>query len=726
MEGFSIRFLVDLPEQGQLLLDCRHDPWLVALSYVIASVGSLSTLTIARHLDQVQRRSMRLVWGLLGGLCLAGAIWSMHFIGMLAFQAPVAISYDLAITILSLLVALGAALLALYYMTMPRPGLSRQLLAAVIIGLGISAMHYSGMAAIRSAAQAYYHGGLFTLSIVIAISASFAALLLNRYVRHGSQKRQRWMMVSAALVMGAAIASMHYTGMAALNLLVPEGTPLQLRSADNSVQLVLIVASITLLILSLSLAAAWIGRKLDDKERDLQRVNTLLVQLDQAKASLEQVAHFDPLTELLNRRGFNRVFAATLEEHAVTGRTLAVMFLDVDHFKRINDSLGHDAGDELLRVVAQRIRGALRERDIIARFGGDEFCVVASLDSSADPRALAARMLEQMKEPISLAGRRIVMTSSVGISLFPQDGSSAEELLKHADLALYQSKGSGRNVVHFFNPHLKQKASYELQLEEDLRQTLLQDNGLLLYYQPIIDLRSGALSKLEALVRWHHPQHGLLTPERFIAIAEANGFIDQLDNWVLRRACLDLNALEQMGYPGLKIAVNCSALNLANDQLPGRIEQLLDATRCPAHCLELEVTESALLSNINRAIGILESIRALGLSLSIDDFGTGYSSLAYLRRLPLDTLKVDRSFIQDVANSSQDREIVHAIIAMAHALHLKVVAEGVETAEQLAFLQERDCDQVQGYLFSKPVPLEEILARFPPHYRPLERVVARS
>lgn len=726
MEGFSIRFLVDLPEQGQLLLDCRHDPWLVALSYVIASVGSLSTLTIARHLDQVQRRSMRLVWGLLGGLCLAGAIWSMHFIGMLAFQAPVAISYDLAITILSLLVALGAALLALYYMAMPRPGLSRQLLAAVIIGLGISAMHYSGMAAIRSAAQAYYHGGLFTLSIVIAISASFAALLLNRYVRHGSQKRQRWMMVSAALVMGAAIASMHYTGMAALNLLVPEGTPLQLRSADNSVQLVLIVASITLLILSLSLAAAWIGRKLDDKERDLQRVNTLLVQLDQAKASLEQVAHFDPLTELLNRRGFNRVFAATLEEHAVTGRTLAVMFLDVDHFKRINDSLGHDAGDELLRVVAQRIRGALRERDIIARFGGDEFCVVASLDSSADPRALAARMLEQMKEPISLAGRRIVMTSSVGISLFPQDGSSAEELLKHADLALYQSKGSGRNVVHFFNPHLKQKASYELQLEEDLRQTLLQDNGLLLYYQPIIDLRSGALSKLEALVRWHHPQHGLLTPERFIAIAEANGFIDQLDNWVLRRACLDLNALEQMGYPGLKIAVNCSALNLANDQLPGRIEQLLDATRCPAHCLELEVTESALLSNINRAIGILESIRALGLSLSIDDFGTGYSSLAYLRRLPLDTLKVDRSFIQDVANSSQDREIVHAIIAMAHALHLKVVAEGVETAEQLAFLQERDCDQVQGYLFSKPVPLEEILARFPPHYRPLERVAARS
>ncbi|MGG2396722.1 putative bifunctional diguanylate cyclase/phosphodiesterase [Pseudomonas sp. SH1-B] len=726
MEGLSIRFLADLPVQGQLLLDCSHDLGLVLLSYVIATIGSFSTLTISKHLEQVQRRSMRLIWGMVGGLCLAGGIWSMHFIGMLAFHAPVGIHYDLATTALSLLVALGAALLAIYYMALPQPGFSRQLLAAVIIGLGITAMHYSGMAAIRSPAQAYYHGGLFSLSIVIAISASFAALLIDRYVRLGSARQQHWMRIFAALVMGAAIATMHYTGMAALNLVVPEGTPLQLRSADNSMQLVLIVASITLLILGLSLAAAWIGRKLEDKDRDLQRVNSLLVQLDQAKASLEQAAHFDPLTELLNRRGFNRVFAATLEEHAVTHRSLAVMFLDVDHFKRINDSLGHDAGDELLRVVAQRIRLALRERDIIARFGGDEFCVVASLDSNADPRALANRMLEQMKEPICLNGRKIVMTNSIGISLFPQDGNSADELLKHADLALYQSKGSGRNVVHFFNPHLKQKASFELQLEEDLRQTLQQDNGLLLYYQPIIDLHSGELNKLEALVRWQHPQHGLLTPERFIAIAEANGFIDQLDNWVMRRACLDLNHLEHMGYAGLKIAVNCSALNLGTDQLPGRIEQLLRSTHCPAQCLELEVTESALLSNINRAISLLESIRALGVSLSIDDFGTGYSSLAYLRRLPLDTLKIDRSFIQDVVNSSQDREIVHAIIAMAHALHLKVVAEGVETQEQLAFLQQRDCDQVQGYLFSKPLPLAEIVTLFPPHYRPLERVVARS
>lgn len=724
MEGFSVRFLAELAEHDHVLLACSHDWRLVMLSYLIATAGSLSTLTILTHLDRVSRRAMRVAWGAVGGLCLAGGIWSMHFIGMLAFQAPVAIHYDLPITLLSLLVALAAALLALYFMSRPPGRLGRQLLVATIIGLGIAAMHYSGMAAIRSQAQAYYHGGLVALSIVIAIGASFVALLLAEYVRQRPQPGRQWLKHSAALVLGAAITSMHFTGMAAMTLVVPPGTHLQLRSADNSLELVLFVASITLLIIVASLVAAWVGRKLEDKERDLQRVNALLVQLDQAKASLEQAAHFDPLTDLLNRRGFNRVFSAALDEHQVTGRSLAVMFLDIDHFKRINDTLGHDAGDELLRVVALRIRGALRGRDLVARFGGDEFCVVASLDSPSNPQILAQRLLEQMKEPISLAGRMVTMTTSIGISLYPQDGTSSEELLKHADLALYQSKGSGRNVSHFFNPYLKQKASLELQLEEDLRRALKEDDALQLYYQPIINLHSGGLSKLEALVRWQHPQHGLLTPDRFIAIAEANGFIDQLDDWVLRRACSDMRDLHTLGYE-LKVAVNCSPLNLANDELPGRVARILEQTRCPASRLYLEVTESALLSNINRAIDLLESIRRLGVGLAIDDFGTGYSSLAYLRRLPLDVLKVDRSFIQDIATSSQDREIVHAIIAMAHAMHLQVVAEGVETVEQLGFLRQHGCDLVQGYLFSQPLPLDNIVALFPANARPLDRVAAR-
>ncbi|NQD93855.1 EAL domain-containing protein, partial [Pseudomonas sp. CrR25] len=281
-------------------------------------------------------------------------------------------------------------------------------------------------------------------------------------------------------------------------------------------------------------------------------------------------------------------------------------------------------------------------------------------------------------------------------------------LLKHADLALYQSKGSGRNNMQFFSAPLKAKASFELQLEEELRNALHLDQDLLLFYQPILDVHSGKPNKLEALVRWQHPEHGLLSPDRFIGIAEANGFIAELDAWVLRRACRDLALLGDSGYNQLKVAVNCSALNLGREELVQEVRDALHSTGVSPQRLELEVTENALMGNINRAVGLLQQIRELGVSLSIDDFGTGYSSLAYLKRLPLDTLKIDRSFIQDVPSSHQDMEIIQAIIGMAHTLHLKVVAEGVETPQQLEFLQEHGCDFVQGYLLSRPLPLAQL------------------
>ncbi|MET0126643.1 MAG: GGDEF domain-containing phosphodiesterase, partial [Pseudomonas caspiana] len=320
-----------------------------------------------------------------------------------------------------------------------------------------------------------------------------------------------------------------------------------------------------------------------------------------------------------------------------------------------------------------------------------------------------SRIMLKMKEPIALAGRHMVMTTSIGISIFPQDGQTCDELLKHADLALYQSKGNGRNRLHFFSPNLKTKASLELQLEEELRNALLEENGLQVFYQPIVDLSTGRVAKLEALVRWQHPQHGLLTPERFIEIAETNGLIADLDNWVLRRACLDLSRLSGDGLDDLIIAVNCSALNLTRDDLIDDIQRTLRQTNVPARRLELEVTENALMGNISNTIGLLKQIRCLGVSLSIDDFGTGYSSLAYLKRLPLDTVKIDRSFIADIPGSSQDMEIVQAIIVMAHTLRLKVVTEGVETSQQKEFLTRYGCDYIQGYLVSRPQPLEQLV-----------------
>ncbi|MGE8457016.1 MAG: putative bifunctional diguanylate cyclase/phosphodiesterase, partial [Pseudomonas alloputida] len=349
-----------------------------------------------------------------------------------------------------------------------------------------------------------------------------------------------------------------------------------------------------------------------------------------------------------------------------------------------------------------------RNHDLVARFGGDEFCVVTSLNSCDEARHLAQRIMQRMKEPIDLGGRRMVMTTSIGISIFPDDGSTAEELLKHADLALYQSKDNGRNSLNFFNDSLKARASIALQLEEELRLALLEERGLCVHYQPIFDLRSGQVAKLEALVRWQHPQHGLLGPDRFVGIAEANGLIIDLDLWVLRHACADLAHLQRHGYGEVQVTVNCSAVTLSHDELPKEVEKaLFHAALAPRH-LELEVTENALVGDIQRTVSLLKRVRALGVALSIDDFGTGYSSLAYLKRLPLDVLKIDRTFLQDVPGSQKDREIVQAIIAMAHTLHLRVVSEGVETAEQRAFLESHGCDYLQGYLLGHPVPLAEL------------------
>lgn len=709
MEWLGLPFITGLPDSGQVILSCTHNPFLVLLAYVVACVGSFAMLDMAERVDHAQKAESRRLWRLTGTACLAGGIWAMHFIGMLAFQAPVEIHYALPITLASLLIALLASWLVMLTLSQAQQTLWRYVKASVCIGLGIAAMHYVGMGAMRSEAAAYFEPTLFTLSVLIAMLAGLAALLIARQLRGGMGLPHQLKKYTASLVLGAGLFSMHFTGMAAFNLVLPAGSVLTPPGENDHLQLGLTVAVMTLLIIGSSISAALADKKLQHKEHDLQRVNALLSQLDQARMSLQQVAHYDALTNLVNRRGFNQLFAEKLSEKTKEGGMLAVVFLDIDHFKRINDSLGHDAGDELLKVLASHIKGSVRSHaDVVARFGGDEFCILIGLHDREEARQMAQRIMMKMKEPIELAGRRMVMTTSIGISLFPEDGSTCEELLKNADLALYQSKGNGRNGLNFFSANLKTRATLELQLEEELRHALRENIGLMLYYQPIFDLKTGLVSKLEALVRWQHPVHGLLSPERFIAIAEANGLIAELDNWVLRKACEDLSELSRQGCEALRIAVNCSPLNLAREELADEIEQALRVAGVAPQRLELEVTENALMGNIANTLVLLRQIRALGVSLSIDDFGTGYSSLAYLKRLPLNTLKIDRSFIQEIPESTQDMEIVQAIIIMAHTLHLQVVTEGVETLEQYEFLERYGCDFVQGYLLSRPVPLAEL------------------
>ena len=575
-------------------------------------------------------------------------------------------------------------------------------IAVGCLASGIWAMHFICILAFAHPDASRYSLGTAIGALLMTLIAAIAVVQALHSTNYWRSLHQ---LLKFTLCIGAAVAmlSIQLTSIPTLT------DPLADSSGSTHWELALAVAVVVLLLIGSSASAALVDKKLQHKEHDLRRVNALLSQLDQARASLQQVAHYDPLTNLINRRGFNQLFAEKLSDCAARNSKLAVMFLDIDHFKRINDSLGHDAGDELLKTIAARIKHSTRSHnDVVARFGGDEFCILINLNHRDEAQSMAQRIMLKLKEPIELSGRQMVMTTSIGISVFPDDGTNSAELLKHADLALYQSKGSGRNSLNFFSSNLKTRASLALQIEEELRSALNEDKGLFLQYQPIFDLKNGRVTKLEALVRWQHPEHGLLGPERFISIAEANGLIAELDHWVLRKACHDLAALSLQGWQHLGVAVNCSARNLVRVELAEEIENALRSSGIAAHRLELEVTENALMCNLSSTSQLLRQIRTLGVSLSIDDFGTGYSSLAYLKRLPLNTLKIDRSFIQDIPSSSQDMEIVQAIIVMAHTLHLQVVTEGVETTQQFEFLSQYGCDFIQGYLISRPVNFEAL------------------
>ena len=645
MERLGLQLLGEPSDNAQLLLIGGYSPYLVFFAWLVACTACLATLNLLDRCANAEKAAAKNVWRWISVSCLATGIWAMYTICLLAFESPLESRYSLAVGVGSLLTALIAAL--------------------VIV-------------------QVFNH---------ITTWRSSTGLLHQLF-------KYALCMAAAGILLCACFFSMSAFG----------DKPASQSDADSkNWQLALVVALIALLLIGSCISAAIVDKKLQLKEHDLRRVNALLSQLDQARASLQQVAHYDPLTNLINRRGFNQLFAEKLIDCTARNSKLAVMFLDIDHFKRINDSLGHDAGDELLKVIAARIKHATRSHDdVVARFGGDEFCILINLSHHDEAQSMGHRIMLKLKEPIELSGRQMVMTTSIGISVFPQDGITSAELLKHADLALYQSKGNGRNNLTFFSPNLKTRASLELQIEEELRNALNEDKGLFLHYQPIFDLKNGRVAKLEALVRWQHPEHGLLGPDRFISIAEANGLIAELDHWVLRKACHDLAALSRQGWQHLGIAVNCSARNLVRVELADEIESALRTSGIAAHRLELEVTENALMCNLSSTSQLLRQIRALGVSLSIDDFGTGYSSLAYLKRLPLNTLKIDRSFIQDIPTSSQDMEIVQAIILMAHTLHLQVVTEGVETTQQFEFLNQFGCDFIQGYLLSRPVPFEAL------------------
>ncbi len=429
--------------------------------------------------------------------------------------------------------------------------------------------------------------------------------------------------------------------------------------------------------------------------------------IKQSQKKMEQLAYYDVLTGLANRSYFRDQLRKAIAMSHRGYYNFALLYFDLDEFKRINDTLGHDAGDELLKEVARRLISRLREEDTIARLGGDEFAVILSgINDRAQASVIAANLQQAFAAPVKLGNHEVSVSASIGITVAPEDAAEEELLLKHADLAMYEAKARGKNTFHFFSTDLNEAANERLLIENQLREAI-RDHQFLLYYQPKMDLRDNSIVGYETLLRWLRPDNTLVPPLRFISVAESTGLIVQIGEWIIWEACRFLSRQHARGH-NVTLSINLSVRQFRDDNLPEIIERIIQRTGAKPASLIFEITESMLMGDTDAAISQLNQLKRLGVSLSIDDFGTGYSSLSYLKRFPVDELKIDRSFVKDIPDDRNDMDIVAAIIAMAQKMNLRVVAEGVETAEQVEFLRKNACYQVQGYYFSMPLAEQEL------------------
>jgi len=431
------------------------------------------------------------------------------------------------------------------------------------------------------------------------------------------------------------------------------------------------------------------------------------------EATIRHLAYYDALTGLPNRMLFNDRLAQALAQSRRHGaRGVAIMFLDLDRFKTINDTLGHGGGDELLRAATLRLKHTLREGDTVARLGGDEFLfLLPGVDDVEDAARIGQKIVDLFEAPFDVLGHELYVTTSIGISLFPMDGADGETLIRNADAALYRAKDQGRNRYQLYAPDMNALAAKQLKIENSLRRAL-DRNELILHYQPVVSLETEEIVGLEALVRWAHPDLGLLPPSDFIPMAEDTGMIIPVSRWVLLAACTQMKKWLDAGVPLRSVSVNISAKRFNDCNLPGMVREILESTGLDGAHLAIELTESVMMENVEQTIITLHELKKMGVKIFIDDFGTGYSSLSYLKRLPIDTLKIDQSFVRDIVSGGGESPIAMLIIAMAHNLKLSVVAEGVETEEQRSFLRAKRCDTMQGFLFSAALPSEDLNVMF--------------
>lgn len=657
----------------------KHNHWLVLLAALLCISGSWVT---ARLFDRAIKTygGQRFGWYFLTALAAGVAIWCTHFIGMLGFDAGVPVSFDPFLTIVSLLIAMTGTTFG-FLLAGSRLFPFTGLIGGGVVGLSIAAMHYTGMMAYRVQGIVTWDRHYLAASIIFSVVLAGAAL-------HTAMKEQRHSLNSGAALLALAILALHFTGMTAFRVqpMLVDGSfsnPEALRT------LALSIGCMALLIIATGLASYLI----DGSTRA------------EAIEGLRRMALTDSLTGLPNRAKFNARLDIEMELTSQSRGKLALVGIDLNRFKDINDLRGHAAGDEVLHVLGLRLKRLLREEDgeFIARTGGDEFTALYRIEPVGRQSDFLVRLETALFEPIRIESGEIRPAASFGVAIWPDDATDKKSLINNADLAMYRAKADPMKKICFYEAGMDEKVRARRVLSADLREALARDQ-LSLHYQVQTTITDGHVRGYEALLRWHHPVIGNVPPTEFIPIAEENGLILEIGEWVLRTACREAAAWN----PPYPVAVNLSAVQLMHNDLPELVMKILLETGLPPGRLELELTETTIFADRDRALHVLRGIKALGVSIALDDFGTGYSSLDTLRAFPFDRIKIDRSFFGTSRSNPQTTAIIRAVLGLGKSFGIPVLAEGIETYDQLSMLNAEGCDEAQGFLLGHPSSLEQI------------------
>lgn len=680
---------------GSKMLHVSWDPVLIGISFVVAFIASFIALDSAGKVAISSRRESTF-WRLSGGATLGMGIWSMHFIGMLAMKMSMPINYHFSLTAFSFLIALISATLAINIAISGQTLSTRRLIVATsLLSTGVVTMHYVGMVAIVEHVAIRWQFSLILLSVVIAIIASGIGLWLAFHLRQNTRRALINRLI-AALVMALAIASMHYTGMGAATFTHFGHTA---HDGLSTLELSIWVCAVTLVILGIMLVISMVDSQL--------RTSRLADNLHQLNCQLEHQVHFDALTGLANRTQIDVCLQTCLRHSKLHQQHFALVFIDLDRFKIVNDTWGHHIGDQLLISTTQRIYNCLEDTMTLARLGGDEFILLVPNSNREAISVLMTRIASAVKEPFTLFGHTIRVSLSAGSSLYPEHGSTLHELKVKADTAMYHVKQAGRNGWAIYTPEMEAIADTPPTFLQELSQAL-ERNQFELWYQPKYTAGDRSLTGFEALLRWHHPERGILLPAEFLPALEETGLIIPVGTWVLQQACSQLYQWKSQGHTEWTLAVNLSPAQFEQPDIVDIVcNALAQYQLSPAH-LTLELTESTALKNLKRSVEVLNAFADLGITVSIDDFGTGYSNILMLKSLPARELKIDRIFVKDISENSKNTKIVSTIIDIAHSMNMRVVAEGIETQEQETLLTQMGCGVLQGFLYAKPLPAHKI------------------